>query len=338
MPSPPPKLKKFERIGTLKDVNGHNYTRDIGCSSVFNRKPIWLFGDTFPLNDKGQMIGLLTSTAAMGNEREPTKSKYWICKSDGKPAQFIPFTDEEWRFNKEHQGGGKQRYFLWSFSSIVETSPGQGWVFFTKGRTQSTNLSDNVGYGVQIGRVSTDEHGMPVVTRCMNEPLFPHNTITWGSFETLIDHDYIYLYGEKGGQIFVSRVPNDCPTDRSKYEFWTKDNTWSKEQKNLKDLFWKLQSGTVFWSKYYNCFILIGCTMWADNKIIVRHAKRPEGPWTSDALLYQLYKPQSGFNYCVNVHPWAFPESNGGELLVSWTDQHTGVVELGKITWEGYND
>ncbi|KAK9456933.1 hypothetical protein V1511DRAFT_495702 [Dipodascopsis uninucleata] len=331
-----PKLEisKFERLGTLVDVNGHKYIRDIGCSSTLRGVPIWLFGDTFPHNAKGQMIGLITSTAAMGNPKEPTKSKYLDIDRDGRPVQFIPFTDEEQAFNKQNSSGGAKRYFLWSFSKIVEVEPGEGWIFFTKGRTQSQSLQDNVDFGVQIGRVHFTPDRKLSCERMMREPLFKDGC-KWGSWEAFLDKGYIYLYGEHGGHVYLARVPPQCPMDKSQYEFWCKDH-WSKDESKKSELFWKLQSGTVFWSRFHKCFLMIGCTMWADNKIVVRSAPRPEGPWTNDELLYQLYKPPSGFNYCVNAHPWAFPESSGGELLVSWTDQHTGVIELSKITWKGY--
>ncbi|KAK9459829.1 uncharacterized protein V1516DRAFT_686583 [Lipomyces oligophaga] len=333
----PLKVKNFEFLGTLHDDNGHKYTRDIGCSSVFGGQVIWLFGDTFPLNSKGQMIGLLTSTAAIGNIREPTRSKYWNCRENGHPQQFIPFTNEEDSFNKTHSSGGKERFYLWSFSSIVEIDPGKGWLFFTKGRTQSRNLSDNIQYGVQVARVHFDnDRKIPIAERCMDKPLFDKDQISWGSFEVLLNHDHLYLYGGKGGHIYVARVPKESPLDKSKYEYWTKDEKWSKEEKNLKDLFWKLQSGSIFWSRFYKSFILLANTGWADSRIVMRSAPHAEGPWTQDVTCYQLEKNPKGMKYCVNAHPWAFPESNGGQVLVTWTDQHTGVVECGKLTWEGY--
>ncbi|KAK9333378.1 hypothetical protein V1520DRAFT_359870 [Lipomyces starkeyi] len=331
----PLKVKAFERLGTLTDENGHNYTRDIGCSSVIGGVPFWKFGDTFPLNSNGQMIGLLTSTCAVGNVRNPVKCRYWNCDRDGRPPQFIPFTDEESKFNREHQHGGKKRFYLWSFSKIAETSPGEGFVFFHKGRTETQQMKDNVGYGIQIAKIKlSPDKSKLIATRLMNEPFF-RGGVLWGSFDTVVDHDYVYLYGSQDGHIYCARVPKNRMTEKSAYEFWNKDR-WTKDESQKSELFWKLQSGSVFWSQYYKCFVMVGCTMWADNKIIMRSAPRPEGPWTNDTLLYQLYKPQSGINYCVNAHPWAFPESNGGQLLVSWTDQHTGVVELAKVTWEGY--
>ncbi|KAK9365227.1 hypothetical protein V1509DRAFT_642878 [Lipomyces kononenkoae] len=331
----PLKVKAFERLGTLTDENGNRYTRDIGCSSVLGGVPFWAFGDTFPLNRNGQMIGLLTSTCALGYVQNPVKSRYWNCDREGKPPQFIPFTNEELKFNRDHQHGGQKRFYLWSFSKIAETSPGEGYIFFHKGRTETQQMSDNVGYGIQIANVKISaDRSQLICTRIMNEPFFK-DRVDWGSFDTVVVNDHVYLYGGQGDHIYCARVLKSRITDKSAYEFWNKDR-WTKDENQKSDLFWKLQSGSVFWSQYYRCFIMVGCTMWADNKIIMRSAPRPEGPWTNDMLLYQLYKPQSGINYCVNAHPWAFPESNGGQLLVSWTDQHTGVVELGKVTWEGY--
>ncbi|KAK9248431.1 hypothetical protein V1506DRAFT_528926 [Lipomyces tetrasporus] len=328
-------VKKFERLGTLTDENGHKYTRDIGCSSVIGGVPFWAFGDTFPLNRDGKMIGLLTSTCATGNVLNPVKCRYWDCDREGRPAQFLPFTDEEMKFNRDHQHGGKKRFYLWSFSKIAETAPGEGYILFHKGRTESQQMKDNVGYGIQIAKVKlSPDKSKLVATRIMNEPFF-RGGVLWGGFDTVVDHDYVYLYGGKDGHIYCARVQKNRMADKSAYEFWNKDR-WTKDENQKSGLFWKLQSGSVFWSRYYKCFVLIGCTMWADNKIIMRSAPRPEGPWTSDTLLHQLYKPQSGINYCVNAHPWAFPGTNGGQLLVSWTDQHTGVVELAKVTWEGY--
>ncbi|KAK9240392.1 hypothetical protein V1525DRAFT_395835 [Lipomyces kononenkoae] len=331
----PLKVKAFERLGTLTDENGHKYTRDIGCSSVIGGVPFWAFGDTFPLNRNGQMIGLLTSTCALGYVQNPARSRYWYCDRDGKPPQFIPFTDEESKFNRQHQSGGQKRFYLWSFSKIAETSPGEGYIFFNKGRTETQSMNDNVGFGIQIAKVNlSPDRSQLICSRIMNEPFF-NDGVHWGSFDTVVVNDHVYLYGGQGDHIYCARVLKHRITDRSAYEFWNKDR-WTKDERQKSDLFWKLQSGSVFWSQYYQCFIMVGCTMWADNKIIMRSSPRPEGPWTNDMLLHQLDKPQSGINYCVNGHDWAFPESNGGQLLVSWTDQHTGVVELGKVTWEGY--
>ncbi|KAK9471971.1 uncharacterized protein V1510DRAFT_430889 [Dipodascopsis tothii] len=331
----PLKVAKFERIGTLRDVNGKKYTRDIGCSCTLNRTPYWFFGDTFPLNDRGQMIGLLTSTYAMGNELEPTKSKYFDTDRDGKPPQFMPFTGPEWQFNKEHQGGGKRRYYLWTFSSVAEVAPGEGYMFFDKGRTESQRLDDNKHFGLHVGKVRVGKDRRLIAERVAEEPLFGPDECLYGGWETVVEGDHIYLYGQEKGHVYLARVPKHCPCDRSQLEYWT-TRGWAHEPKDRKSLFWKLQSGTICWSRFYGCFIMVGCTMWADNKIIMRSAPRLEGPWTDDQLLWQLDPPKSGFNYCMNAHPWAFPASEGGELLVSWTDQASGEVELAKVTWQGF--
>ncbi|KAK9450081.1 uncharacterized protein V1518DRAFT_412940 [Limtongia smithiae] len=332
-------VQSFERIGTLTEGNGKKYTRDIGCSGLFNGIPIFLFGDTFTFNNNGQMINLKTSTAARGDPQNPTRSTYWETDREGKPAQFVPFTGGEWEFNKAKQGGGKERYYVWTFSKIAEVSPGKGWMFFPKGRTQSQNMGDNLHFGVQLASVETGPNGLPVVKRIMGDPLWPTGEVSWGSFDTIVVNDWVYLYGGKDGHTYICRFPRNAdPREKGKYQFWVKPGKWSSQPGDYAQMFWKLQSGTVFWSEFYNCFILVGCTGWADNRIIMRSAPRPEGPWTGDSVLHQLEKPKSGFNYCMNAHPWGFPESHGGQLLVSWTDQHTGVVEMGKVTWKGYQE
>ncbi|KAK9478252.1 hypothetical protein V1514DRAFT_331430 [Lipomyces japonicus] len=331
----PLKVKKFEKIGTLVDVNGHKYVRDIGCSSTLRGVPFWLFGDTFPFNSRGQMIGLLTSTGAMGNPVDPVKSKYLEVDGEGRPKQFIPFIEEEYRFNKEHVSGGQKRYLIWSFSPIVEVEPGEGWIFFYKGRTQSQNLADNLDFGVDVARVSMTPDREVTVSRPLNKSLFDKDEVQWGSWDALVVDQFIYMYGTQAGHVYVARVPKVNPLNKSAYEYWG-NGKWSRDSSSKTGLFWRLQSGSVFWSKFYKSFIMVGCTMWADNKIIMRSAPRPEGPWTNDTLLKQLDPPAKGFNYCMNAHPWAFPDSNGGELLVSWSDQGSGFVELAKVTWEGY--
>ncbi|KAK9465024.1 hypothetical protein V1512DRAFT_267112 [Lipomyces arxii] len=333
----PPKAARFDRLGTLKDSNGRIYKRDIGCTGTLDGVPFWLFGDTFPCNDAGKPIGLYTSTGAVGDVHNPTKNTYWSCDQHGKPPQFIPFSNEEAKFNRENAAGGQKRFFLWSFSSIAETSPGEGWIFFVRGQTQSHHLKDNIGHCVQIARIKLNpDRKSATVSRVSHIPLF-QGGCHWGTFATLVERNkgFIYVYGSQEGHIYVARVPLDKPTDTRAYEYWTTQG-WSKDESKKTQCFWKLQSGTIFWNRFYKCFMMIGCTSFADNKIMVRTAPQPEGPWTGDHLLHQLYKPRSGFNYCVYAHPWSYPESQHGQMLISWTDQGTGVVELAKLTFEGY--
>lgn len=189
---------------------------------------------------------------------------------------------------------------------------------------------------------------------------------------TLLDGDFIYLYGTHNQQncrrhmrrkagndfigfvenpVFVCRVPY---ADKSylfpeRYTYWDGE-TFSaapptSEPKgkgpHLEPVLFNILTGTVFHTTLFSStkeglFVMVGCDGSGDGKVRFKIAENPWGPWRGEGWLLDLETEDRGYRgakSCVYAHLWA-SDLEQGELVLSWSEPWPGGVEMVKIGFE----
>lgn len=193
---------------------------------------------------------------------------------------------------------------------------------------------------------------------------------------TLLDGDFIYLYGTHNQQncrrhmrrkagnnfvgfvenpVFVCRVPH---ADKSylfpeRYTYWDGEafsaappTSESKGKRpHLEPVLFNILTGTVFRTTLFSStkeglFIMIGCDGSGDGKVRFKIAENPWGPWRGEGWILDLETEDRGYTgvkSCVYAHLWA-SDLERGELVLSWSEPWPGGVEMVKIGFEMVGD
>jgi hypothetical protein len=123
----PPRVTQAHELGKLNQPASVT-ARDVGASALIGSHVLWLFGDTLlktPAEDGEKMR---SNTAALGNVRDPIRVEEPL-DSKGAPKPFLPFTDEEERYN-DGSGRPDERIALWP-GSVVPDGKGGGLVYYS---------------------------------------------------------------------------------------------------------------------------------------------------------------------------------------------------------------
>jgi len=64
--------------------------------------------------------------------------------------------------------------------------------------------------------------------------------------------------------------------------------------------------------------------------VALRTAPSPEGPWSSDVIVYEVKCNENGFAYAGAAHPYLDP--SGKTLVISYTN-YPNIIETIKVTF-----
>ncbi|KAI9813219.1 MAG: hypothetical protein M1826_002535 [Phylliscum demangeonii] len=334
----PPHVTDVEILGYVVDVNDIPYSRDIGRSSILGDKVFYQFGDTFCKDRKGDFVGTVCHTcAAVPNLMQPTSSRYTDIQSNGIVAQFIPFTANEVAFEEKHDEN-HGRVTLWSFGGIAEDTPasGRGWCWFEIGEIFDDYSCKNLGTG--LVRVHLDPDSGYVTTYRSEDPIFGPQEPHWGTFNTLVQGGYVYVWGSSNDDVVLGRVPVEQALDRTAYQYWN-GVAYTSDPTHAKPVLTGFAQGQIYRSQLFQPgqgmdYVFIGVNRTGDSKVIMSVAPNLEGPWvdfwailTATGIDYP-----DPYRYCMFPHPWAFREQDG-VLLITWCEQWPGGVVAGKVSF-----
>ncbi|KAI9759893.1 MAG: hypothetical protein M4579_002018 [Chaenotheca gracillima] len=363
----PPKVAKKEILGYLKDgkskdhttnlppqdplklISGKTYSRDIGCSSVMRGTPVFLFGDTFCKDNFEQEACLAdNSVSIVRDPTNPTMSEYFSLRYDGNVTPFLQSRSKLWNWIPPNEVGENGRVTCWTFGGIAHESPivGLGWCWYQESEMVDGLLSarvyldqtSNRYLGTRLAQVIWSQfddmpHAAPI-----EDVYFGPDEPRLGTFGTLTEDGYIYLWGHYDDAVVLGRVGSRVADRREMYEVWdgigyTPDLTRAEVVMN------HMQHGAFWRSNMFRPgddreYVFVGVRSWADSKILMGTAPRVEGPWDLRELCTaEPIDFPSPFLYCVFPHPWAFKDEDG-ELMVTWSEHRPGGVVAAKLTLE----
>ncbi|RMH82233.1 MAG: DUF4185 domain-containing protein, partial [Calditrichaeota bacterium] len=307
--------------------------RDGGFSALLNGRILWTFGDTFFRSGyvSTDSATYRSNTAALGELSAPLAVTEPL-DTNGTPFPAVPFTAEEQAFN-DSTGSVNDRIALW-IGGLIPDTDGSALAFFWK--LHATGLLTYAPLGVGTA------HFLPDSTTAVrdsallfspNEPVFT---------KAFLHNGMVYLYGGvvPGGLAqpqFLARAPLENATDRSAYTFWN-GSAWDPDVNNIDTVMTGVSSGlTVDYNDYLQQFTAVYSPPFS-NKIVMRTADLPQGPWSSPMELFTGLPPDTNLSFPYNRQGIQHPELalNGGQIIfVSYfrpTGFLLGETRLVKVT------
>ena len=212
----PPVLENVEVLGYIKDKNGIDYARDIGCSTTIHDEVYFIFGETLCKDAAGKFVGTTSNTIAYVEDRANfLKSEYGEIYENGMVKAFVPLDEQETRFEKDNPNA---RIVFRMFGGAVDVGA-VGVVWFQNLIMYANGEEDYRGVGQ--ARLTTYSDGRIVVQR-LKALLFGPDEPRMGSFSTLLYDGYVYLWSHlPDGQIILARVYHLETVLCHRYEYWS---------------------------------------------------------------------------------------------------------------------
>lgn len=326
----PPRVAQTHELGKLSQPASVT-ARDVGALALIDNRVLWAFGDTLlkaPAEDGEKMR---SNTAAIGGVKDPL----WLeepLDSKGAPKPFLPFTDEEEAYN---HGSGRpdERIALWP-SSVVSDGKGGGIVYYSKLYVHPGELNyEQIGVGLaRVGAGETEAKRDPGLVFKAPEPAFDSGATVVGS------DVYVYVCTPDGSLDFpclVGRAPLARAGERVAYRFWD-GGDWVGNLGAAKSVLHDPSSGlTVTRSEHLGQYLAVYSEIFS-NRVLMRTAPRPGGPWSEPVEAYVSPAPLRGTNYAAREHP-EIARDGGRTIVVSYyhpTGALTGELRLVELTFE----
>ena len=338
----PPVVKSTELMGYVKDASNIGYSRDIGRSSMLKGQWYYMFGDSFIKNRSGEFIGVQSTTAAVVPNCDcPLESTYLNVLENEMVDAFIPLTKNEHALESvTWEDSSKPRVTLWAFGGMVEIL-NNGWVWFQKGViNEDGGEGENKYKGTGLARIGVKPDGSLTSFRIgAHEPMmFGEEEPRVGTFSSIIEGDYIYLWGDHGkgcgDGVILSRVRKNLFQNKKDYTYWDGEE-YVEDWRAAKVVLKNMQSGSIFRSSLFGeerPWVFIGCTFECKSLVMMGAAATLEGPYHEKAIFNATgIDCVETIMYCVYPHPWVFDEREG-QLMITWSEQWPGGVVGAKVS------
>lgn len=307
----PPRVMAARELGAVSKPPTV-LVRDGGQSALIGNKILWTFGDTL-LNVRAvDGANARSNTAALANPSTPLNAVEPV-DANGAPYQFLPFTPEEKRYN-DNSGNPNERYALW-VNGVIPDGNGNGIVFYLKLKVHPGFLNYEF-IGIGLARVAAGQ------TVAVREPnlLFTSPEPVFGYAMLLDQHIYVYgkmQNGASNSPYAVARVPLAQAFNRSAYRFWNGANWVADITQSVAVMDSIPGAVTVSFNHRQKRYLAVHSGIFS-NKVFVRTALRPEGPWHPPTEMFSGLPPMTNaVNYAGIEHPELSVEY-GRKIYVSY--------------------
>jgi len=292
----PLEVAAVAEAGTIPQ--SHDWFRDGGQSALVGGRILWVFGDTLFRTADEEGSHLRSNTSARSDPDDPFRLDDPVT-DQGLPVQFVPFDDLEAEYN-HLSGRPDDRIAVWP-TSVLAMPDGSAVVFYREVKVSPGALN----LDVLASGVATVAPGAVTAVR---DPglLFSEPDPVFSAGAALADGQ-VYLYGcaRIEGPRFgcrVARAPLAGIHDRSAYEFW--DGTeWTDDAGRAVFVLDGPSGGpSVSWNPWLEKYLAV-YTLGLTNRVMMRTADRPEGPWSEPVEAFVGAPTEGAFNYAAFEHP-----------------------------------
>ncbi|KAL8728012.1 MAG: hypothetical protein Q9166_005683 [cf. Caloplaca sp. 2 TL-2023] len=365
-------VKNVTQLGPQITPDVTQVSRDGGYSVLLNDQIIWLYDDTECLDRDGKQLSFVSNTAAYakdpnqnvsmlldfgveaaGSDKKTGRTNYAIlADTTVATGGWITFSFDELDFNIRRKG--IERVAIWPGTSPTPYSTNQAFLFAPLVYVDSKPQDPSKEYqarGMTLISIAATSDG-PVASR-QGDLIISGLEVAYGGFSSLLgytttakpqdlnDRD-VYLLGMTDAGLQLARARVGDLTNFSKYSFW--DPTQLKfiqkppklNEKDYKRIYLPgtFSSGSVFYSPYFNTFMMVYFNKLVDSTFRIRfldlntpvgndpvwpkQGKRGKGiapedvealvkyAWSPEQELYKSPPAKGGFNYAGMAHPEYF--------------------------------
>ncbi|MHC4558837.1 MAG: DUF4185 domain-containing protein [Planctomycetota bacterium] len=356
-----PNISSSVEIASIRDIGPLRFHesirgRDGGFSTKFKRYVVMVFGDTV-LNAPGDngMNWLSNSFCrtcdfdAQDNLSDLTDP----LNSNDITKHFLPFTENESAYNTEHfqpdvPGDKRSRYALWPGPVLVGPKGDKAMVFYSKLMVGNKGPFDFKLLGMSLTTWDNpDAEPIRHKIRTKSEDptiLFPEDDVKIGHGAMVVG-DWIYAYGSETKKdangvswpCIVGRVKFDMALERESWRFYAGNGRWSSDFNDAVTIMDAAPALSVHWNEYLGKYIAVYSSQFI-NKITIRTAFKPEGPWSSPIVAVDCLAPttKQAWSYCGMAHP-AFAKEKGRIEYFTYCreiDILKGEVRLVQVTFK----
>lgn len=348
-PPPIPPVESVTAVGSVAQnpvIDG----RDGTFSTLFQGRSIWTFGDTSMsvpgVHDTHWDDNSMSWTTNLDASQGIDLDHDWV-DSTGAPAEFLPYTKQERRYNYTHDSRHctaspcGAEFAMWPGPPVADTANDRVLYFYGEiWRAPNYPGWKSVGVGIAVG---TPGGG---VVRPIEDPGSRTPTLMWGNGElgydngALVDGDTLYAYGCAAGFLVmncdVGRVPVADALEKSSWRYYAGGGRWSPNESDAVTVFQGGAAGTsVFYDAYLGEFVAIYNGVYS-NDVYYRVSDTPWGPWSDQALLFTGEPGWNGnVDYAGNAHP-EFAENDGQIQYVTYvhaTGYLRSDIQLVRVTF-----
>ena len=281
---------------------------------------LWLFGDSWigPVrNGRHTNAGMVHNTVALQQGLDPASARleFFWGEKEGKPDDFIKPANGTGEFWLTH-GGIETERALYLFMSHIIHRPGDTsiWNFQGDGIVMAkiTNASE------AASRWHVEQIKVPWAD------IRPQNERGFG-MPLLREGKTVYLYGlelDKASEdryLLAGRANVDSLEDFSTWEFYA-DGAWQRDFRKASRLCNHLGAElSVSYLPRFRRYVLVYTENGLSDKIMMRFAGSPVGPWSSEKIVYktpEMAWDSSYFCYAAKGHAELSRQED--ELIVSY--------------------
>lgn len=330
------RIKSIQEIGAL-EFPWVVATRDGGFSAQFKGRSVWVFGDT-ALKDCGLGPAWRSSTWSAVDDADASDGigpfEDTLAR-DGCPAEFLPFTEAEQAFNDEHfvdcgacapdcPDDCGARFALWPGPIVVRPDTDEALILYTKisARPGPWNF-ESLGVGLARWGATSLPVERPIVDPGGDEP-----TLLFGPEEppfnsaALVHDGHLYVYACSvdflNAPCRLARVETNQAFNRAAWRFYAGGGGWTQLLEEAVTVVDGNPSMTVHWSEHLDAWVAIHSGV-VSADVMFHTAPRPEGPWTSGAVLFtgDPTDADDSWNHGGVAHP-EFQEDGGRVEYVTY--------------------
>jgi len=321
--------------------------RDGGVSSEFEGRSVWLFGDTlFRRRDAGELAGVSNSWAWTRDfDARDGIDFTFPTTAEGDPAPLLAETSAERAFNRAHAPDGCRekpcgaRWALWPMGLVSDPDRARELVFYAKIYAEPGDLNFRwVGNAIAVWN---DVDRAPTRIEASSRMMFAEPAQGYGNTSVVVGDD-LYVYGCGSGEGLkkpcrVARVPLADALDVTKWRYFTGNGAWSTAAEDARAVLDANDVLSVAYNPYLSEYLAVYVPP-LTNRVMMRTARRPEGPWSAPVEAFTTRTPARFWVYDAQAHPEL--ERNGGRTqYVTYsmtTDDTKGEMRLVEVELAGY--